>query len=212
MTIPTERDIPAHEGTTELSVALRFGRVSARQVARALATGSPGAQAVVRQLVWRDWYAHTTFARPDIDRRAAPRVRRNRMGDGPRRRHGLRRLEEGRDRLPDRRCRHASAGRDRLDAQSGPHGRGVLPRQGPAGRLAHRRTMVPASPRRRRYPAERRQLAVGRRHGHRRRALFPDLQPDRTESASSIPEGPTSDNGFRNSPDSPIATSTNHRS
>ena len=65
---PDERDIPAHEGTTELSVALRFGLVSARHAARVLATDSPGSQAVVRQLAWRDWYAHTTFARPDIDR------------------------------------------------------------------------------------------------------------------------------------------------
>ena len=65
---PTTRDIPGRDGTTELSVALRFGRVSVRHLARILDADSPGARAVVRQLAWRDWYAHTTFIRPDIDR------------------------------------------------------------------------------------------------------------------------------------------------
>lgn len=66
---PDERDRPDHDGTTELSIALRFGRISARHVARTLGrTRSDGAEAIVRQLAWRDWYAHTTHARPDIDR------------------------------------------------------------------------------------------------------------------------------------------------
>ncbi|MEQ8839498.1 MAG: deoxyribodipyrimidine photo-lyase [Acidimicrobiales bacterium] len=66
---PDERDRPDHAGTTELSIALRFGRVSARDLARTLGRKrNDGAGAVVRQLAWRDWYAHTTYARPDIDR------------------------------------------------------------------------------------------------------------------------------------------------
>jgi len=65
---PTERDVPGSDGTTELSVALRFGTLSARHVARTLEGRGAGAAAVVRQLAWRDWYAHTTLARPDIDR------------------------------------------------------------------------------------------------------------------------------------------------
>ena len=65
---PTARDIPGIGGTTELSTALRFGWVSACHVARTLSGGSAGADAVVRQLAWRDWYAHITLARPDIDR------------------------------------------------------------------------------------------------------------------------------------------------
>ncbi|MEZ5244654.1 MAG: deoxyribodipyrimidine photo-lyase [Acidimicrobiales bacterium] len=67
---PTVRDLPGVEGTTELSIALRFGWVSAREVARTLSDAGPGADAVVRQLAWRDWYAHITLARPDIDRLA----------------------------------------------------------------------------------------------------------------------------------------------
>jgi deoxyribodipyrimidine photo-lyase len=65
---PTARDVPGVDGTTELSTALRFGWVSARDVARTLSGTGPGADAVVRQLAWRDWYAHITLARPDIDR------------------------------------------------------------------------------------------------------------------------------------------------
>lgn len=67
---PTERDLPAVAGTSELSTALRFGTISARQVARIAGTDQPGAAAFVRQLAWRDWYAHLTAQKPDIDRLA----------------------------------------------------------------------------------------------------------------------------------------------
>lgn len=65
---PTQRDIPGVAGTSELSVALRFGTVSPRSVVRHLADGSDGGEALVRQLAWRDWYAHLTHETPDIDR------------------------------------------------------------------------------------------------------------------------------------------------
>jgi deoxyribodipyrimidine photo-lyase len=64
------RDIPGIEGTTELSTDLRFGSLSARHVARTLKNASHDTDAVVRQLAWRDWYAHITLARPDLDRLA----------------------------------------------------------------------------------------------------------------------------------------------
>ena len=66
----TTRDIPGIDGTTELSIDLRFGSLSARHVARTLRDAAHDADAVVRQLAWRDWYAHITLARPDIDRAA----------------------------------------------------------------------------------------------------------------------------------------------
>lgn len=54
---PKTRDIPAVRGTSELSVHLRFGTVSIRElVAEALAQGSPGAQKWVDELVWRDFH------------------------------------------------------------------------------------------------------------------------------------------------------------
>ena len=64
----TERDIPAMDGTSGLSTALRFGLLSPRGVATDAGTHTPGRAAFVRQLAWRDWYAHLTFEHPDIDR------------------------------------------------------------------------------------------------------------------------------------------------
>ena len=64
------RDLPAVDGTSRLSTALRFGTVSPRSLAEAYGTHSPGRQGFVRQLAWRDWYAHLTHQFPDIDRRA----------------------------------------------------------------------------------------------------------------------------------------------
>ena len=64
----TERDNPATDGTSGLSAALRFGLLSPRGVADEAGTHTPGRAAFVRQLAWRDWYAHLTFKHPDIDR------------------------------------------------------------------------------------------------------------------------------------------------
>lgn len=52
-------------GTSVLSPHLRFGTLSAREVeARALERGGPGAEAFVRQLAWRDFYAHVLLHHP----------------------------------------------------------------------------------------------------------------------------------------------------
>ncbi len=64
------RDTPSISGTSRLSTALRFGTVSARRLAEEFGTHTSGRQGFVRQLAWRDWYAHTTLQFPDIDRRA----------------------------------------------------------------------------------------------------------------------------------------------
>jgi deoxyribodipyrimidine photo-lyase len=53
-------------GTSELSVDLKFGTLSARTAADVVGTSTPGRQAFVRQLAWRDWYAHTLAERPDM--------------------------------------------------------------------------------------------------------------------------------------------------
>jgi deoxyribodipyrimidine photo-lyase len=58
-------------GTSELSPYLHFGCVSAREVEeRALARGGPGAAAFVRQLAWRDFYAHVLLHHPGNARHA----------------------------------------------------------------------------------------------------------------------------------------------
>ncbi|WP_372788856.1 deoxyribodipyrimidine photo-lyase [Paraconexibacter sp.] len=53
-------------GTSLLSPALRWGCISARELeAKARERGTPGAMAFVRQLAWRDFYAHVLLAHPD---------------------------------------------------------------------------------------------------------------------------------------------------
>ncbi len=53
-------------GTSGLSVYLRWGSVSAREAeTRALARGGAGAAAFVRQLAWRDFYAHVLLLHPE---------------------------------------------------------------------------------------------------------------------------------------------------
>ena len=60
------RDLPAIDGTTQLSAALRFGTLSPRRVISVLGTHTQGREAVARQLAWRDWYAHITWQHPTI--------------------------------------------------------------------------------------------------------------------------------------------------
>jgi deoxyribodipyrimidine photo-lyase len=53
-------------GTSVLSPHLRFGTLSAREAeARARRRGGAGADAFVRQLAWRDFYAHVLLHHPD---------------------------------------------------------------------------------------------------------------------------------------------------
>ena len=54
---PTERDLPAVDGTSQLSVALKLGTLSPATAARAAVT-SPDGEPFLRQLAWRDWFAH----------------------------------------------------------------------------------------------------------------------------------------------------------
>jgi deoxyribodipyrimidine photo-lyase len=61
-------------GTSELSPYLHFGCLSVREVEeRARAKGGPGAAAFVRQLAWRDFYAHVLLAFPGNARHAYKR-------------------------------------------------------------------------------------------------------------------------------------------
>ncbi|MBT5579654.1 MAG: deoxyribodipyrimidine photo-lyase [Acidimicrobiaceae bacterium] len=67
---PESRDLPAIAGTSRLSTALRFGTISPVHLVELIGTDHPGASAFVRQLAWRDWYAHTTAKNLEIDRKA----------------------------------------------------------------------------------------------------------------------------------------------
>ena len=61
------RDFPALEGTSFLSVHLRFGTVSIRElVALARARSSPGAAAWLSELIWRDFYFAVLLSHPRV--------------------------------------------------------------------------------------------------------------------------------------------------
>ncbi len=63
----SSRDLPADDvGTSHLSADLRFGTVSPRHVLDVVGTGTPGRAAFVRQLAWRDWYAHLLAEQPRL--------------------------------------------------------------------------------------------------------------------------------------------------
>lgn len=60
----SDHDAPADDATSRLSPYLHFGCVSPREL-EDRATGSPGGDAFVRQLCWRDFYHQLLAARPD---------------------------------------------------------------------------------------------------------------------------------------------------
>ena len=60
------RDLPAVPGTSMLSADLRFGTISPRTIFDVVGTATPGREAFVRQLAWRDWYAHLLFENPTM--------------------------------------------------------------------------------------------------------------------------------------------------
>lgn len=63
----SRRDLPADDtGTSRLSSDLRFGTLSPRHVLDVVGTATPGRAAFVRQLAWRDWYAHLLAERPEL--------------------------------------------------------------------------------------------------------------------------------------------------
>lgn len=61
-----DRNTPSVLGTSQLSIDLRFGTLSPRFIAQAVGESSAGRAALVRQLAWRDWYAHMLFATPTL--------------------------------------------------------------------------------------------------------------------------------------------------
>lgn len=63
------RDFPAIKGPSYLSVHLRFGTVSIRQLARtARQIGSAGAESWLNELIWRDFYVQILHHHPHVAR------------------------------------------------------------------------------------------------------------------------------------------------
>ena len=61
-----DRNTPSIVGTSQLSIDLRFGTVSPRRAAQVVGESTAGRAALVRQLAWRDWYAHLLAATPTL--------------------------------------------------------------------------------------------------------------------------------------------------
>jgi len=64
------RDFPAVVGTSLLSSDLRFGTLSPREIKAVTGDASAGRSGFVRQLAWRDWYAHLLAQNPTMPRAA----------------------------------------------------------------------------------------------------------------------------------------------
>lgn len=56
--------------TSELSVHLKFGTISPREVVAAVGDANPDREAFVRQLAWRDWFAHLLAEVPSLTHKA----------------------------------------------------------------------------------------------------------------------------------------------
>ncbi|MCX7619943.1 MAG: DNA photolyase family protein [Acidimicrobiales bacterium] len=64
----TDRDRLDRDGTSMLSVDLRFGTISPRAVADAVGDSTEARRAFLRQLAWRDWFAHLLAEAPQLAR------------------------------------------------------------------------------------------------------------------------------------------------
>lgn len=62
----TDRDQPGIDATAQLSADLRFGTLSPRHVVEVVGDSTEGRKAFVRQLAWRDWYAHLLLENPSM--------------------------------------------------------------------------------------------------------------------------------------------------
>lgn len=97
-----ERDRPDLDATSRLSAYLHLGCVHPRTLVReATARGGPGAEAYVRELCFRDFYADVLWHRPDSAREAyKPELAGMEHDDGEEARRRVRAWEQGRTGYP----------------------------------------------------------------------------------------------------------------
>jgi deoxyribodipyrimidine photo-lyase len=73
---PDERDRPDLDTTSRLSIDLKFGTIGPRTIIERLGTHTPGREAFVRQLAWRDFYTDLLDAAPEsVDQALRPDYR-----------------------------------------------------------------------------------------------------------------------------------------
>ncbi len=66
----TSRNLIGDTTTSRLSVDLKFGTLGPRTILAQIGTHTPGRAAFIRQVAWRDWWAHLMVYHPDISRSA----------------------------------------------------------------------------------------------------------------------------------------------
>jgi len=78
------QNLPAIDGTSQLSSHLRFGTISPRAVLDIVGSSTPGREGFARQLAWRDWYANLLLEFPDMaDRAVRPAYDKIEWNDDP---------------------------------------------------------------------------------------------------------------------------------
>lgn len=94
----TLRDRPDLDRTSRLSTDLKYGTIAPRRLVEEIGDATPGRQAFVRQLAWRDFYAHSLADQPQsISHPIRPEYAGIRWRDDP---DGLAAWQEGRTGYP----------------------------------------------------------------------------------------------------------------
>lgn len=104
---PEQRDLPAVDGTSQLSPYLAAGVISVRQCLHAalannqgeFESGNPGAVTWINELLWREFYKHVLVGYPRVSRHRAfrPATEAVKWRDAP---HDLAAWQEGRTGIP----------------------------------------------------------------------------------------------------------------
>lgn len=64
----TDRDRPDRDATSRLSADLRFGTIASRRVVEEVGDTTEARKAFVRQIAWREWWAHLLHENPKLAR------------------------------------------------------------------------------------------------------------------------------------------------
>ena len=186
---------PALDGTSRLSIYFKNGSLTPAQAIAALeigdATFAEGSSrsAFLREIVWREFYYHVLWHRPDVETQAfLPQFRKLRWQN---REDWFEAWKAGRTGYPI-----VDAGMRQLAETGWMHNRvrmmvRVVPDQGPAHRLALGRALLHGPAARRRSRAQQRRLAVGGVDRVRSAARISASSIRRCRARSSIPTGRT---------------------
>ncbi len=87
------RNYPSMDGTSFLSSDLHFGTIGPREILNGLSSNQEGHRQFIRQLAWRDWYAHLLHVNQEVPHKPVNKSYENiRWRDDP---EGFERWKEG---------------------------------------------------------------------------------------------------------------------